>query len=353
MPQGVAIAVGGAPDADLAQLVTRIEVEERVGQATTFRIHCPVQISDGDFPLLTDSRFDPGTLLSILVPAGETTHCLVNGPVQGEAIHLEHGEGSSTLEVRGSDQRIAMDRETKVISWDGLTDSDAATAVLAGYGFIPAVDNTPARHDETGHTLVQRESDLHFVRRLAARNGFLFWLTSDAFSVVTAHFGRPSLQGEGDPELVINLDSPNLNTLDIEWDVERPTSVDAAQLDLRSKSDIDGAVSTTPNTVLGSEGLQDITGDTRSVHIAAPVDDGGDLQARGEGALAAADWFIRATARTTLNSVGSLIRSHTLVKIRGAGSRHSGNYFVTGVRHLIDDSAHTMELELARNGWGA
>jgi hypothetical protein len=37
----------------------------------------------------------------------------------------------------------------------------------------------------------------------------------------------------------------------------------------------------------------------------------------------------------------------------GAGSRYSGAYYVNGVKHIIDAAAHVMELELARNAWGA
>ena len=53
MPQGVAINVGGAPNAELADAASLIEVHERVGQATTYRLRYEVEISDGDMPLLT------------------------------------------------------------------------------------------------------------------------------------------------------------------------------------------------------------------------------------------------------------------------------------------------------------
>ena len=41
-----------------------------------------------------------------------------------------------------------------------------------------------------------------------------------------------------------------------------------------------------------------------------------------------------------------------LLELDGAGSRHSGNYLVAGVRHTIDAGGHRMELELLRNAWG-
>ncbi len=89
----------------------------------------------------------------------------------------------------------------------------------------------------------------------------------------------------------------------------------------------------------------------RSIFLAAPVDDAGDLQARSAGA-----WSIRTSSSrrpaTRLDLIGIPIRDTPLVELQGAGSRHSGNYFVGGVRHTIDADSYRMELELLRNALG-
>ncbi len=352
MGLGATIAVDGTPDSELAQ-ATSIVTHERMGETTTYSIRYPVDISEGDVTLLNDSRLDAGSILSVLVPVEGETHCLVKGPVYSHKIHLQHGGEGSHVEVVGADTSIVMDRETKSAVWADVSDSEVVTSILGNQGYVPDVESTNARHLETKHTLVQRGTDLRFVKHLARRNGCLFWITSDRAGIETAHFKRPPIDGSEAAELIINLDSPNLGSFDITWNTERPTSVEGLQLNLNDKTNIDGAVDQTPQTILGNIGLSDITGDTRSVHISAPLDDAGDMQARGEGALIEADWFIRATCNASLNQLGNLIRAHTVVTVRGAGSRHSGRYFVTGVRHSIDAAAHRMELELLRNGWGA
>ena len=48
----------------------------------------------------------------------------------------------------------------------------------------------------------------------------------------------------------------------------------------------------------------------------------------------------------------TIVRANTLVSLRGVGTRHSGTYYVKSVRHRIDTSAHSMEIELIRNAWG-
>ena len=350
MGLGAAIAVNGAVDAELGG-ATSIEVSERMGETTTYTIRYDVDISEGDLPLLTDSRLDVNSELAVLVPVGDEMVCLAKGPVHAHQIHLEHGGAGSWLDVKGSDSTVVMDRESKSAVWADVADSDAVTSIVGGYGYTPDIQRTAAGHHETKHTLVQRDSDLRFVRRLARRNGSLFWVTSDATMVETAHFSRPPLDGSAEAELVINLDSPNVLTADINWESERPTSIEGIQLDLNTKQNIDMAVGRTPQRILGSQGLEDITGDTRSVALSAPVDDAGDLVSRGEGALIESDWFIRVTCETNLAGVGRPVRAHTVVELKGAGSRHSGKYFVAGVKHTIDAVDHRMSLELVRNGW--
>lgn len=352
MGLGIAIAVEDVPDEELAQAAS-VEVYERMGEATTYKIRYPVDISEGDITMLGESRINAGSNLSVLVPVQETIHCIVKGPVYSQKIHLLHGGEGSWVEVIGADSSIAMDRETKSAIWSDVTDSDAVSGILGNYGYTPDVESTNARHLEAKHTLVQRGTDLRFVKRLARRNGFLFWITCDSTGIETAHFKHPPIDESEDAELIINLESPNLPALDISWDVERPTSVEGLQLDLNSKENLDGGVDQPPQTVLGDAGLIDITGDKRSVHLSAPADDAGDMQSRGEGLLIEADWFIRATCHTSLNQLGGLVRAHTMVNVRGAGTRHSGRYFVAGVRHIIDATKHRMELELLRNGWGS
>jgi hypothetical protein len=86
--------------------------------------------------------------------------------------------------------------------------------------------------------------------------------------------------------------------------------------------------------------------------VVAPVDDSGDLHARGEGALIESDWFVRATCQTSVHAMHAIVRANTIVNLRGVGKRHSGKYYVASVRHIIDATAHNMEIELIRNGWG-
>jgi hypothetical protein len=354
MGAGYSILFDNAPDPELGT-VASLEVHECIGCPTTFRLTYAPDIVEGDLPLLKDARLAPGRVISIFSQTEAGLPCLVKGPITSQQIHLQHGGAGSVLEVIGADTSITLDREDKTALWNG-TDSSALQQIFGTYSLVPDVDTTSAAHIETKHVLVQRETDLAFVRRLARRNGCFFWVTCDDTGFVeTAHVKRPPLDGEPESELIINLSDPpaNLEALDIAWDVERPTSAAAKQVDLGTKADIDGAVAKSPLSPLGAQGLATIAAGTRTLHLHAPVDDAGDLQARGEGALIEADFFIRARGQTTAQALGGVLRAHTVVNLRGAGTRHSGKWFCASVRHTIDEVGHRMDFELIRNGWEA
>jgi hypothetical protein len=352
MGPGLAISVNGTQDAGLSAAAS-VEVHERMGEMTTYSLRYPVDVHEGDLPLLIDDRIAPGADLAIVADSAGTLECLVKGPVCGQQIRLVHGGAGSYCDVRGADSSVAMDREAKAVVWADVSDSNAVAAIVAEYGFVPDVDSTSTTHVEAKHALVQRDSDLRFVRRLARRNGWLFWMTCNPQGVETAHFKPLPIGARAAADLTINLASPSVETVDIAWDVERPTSAVARELDLNAAADLDGSVTASPLPAMAAVGLASIVTDTRTVQVSAPVDAAGDLQKRSEAALIDAGFFVRVTCRTTLHALGAVLRPFTVVNLRGAGRRHSGRYFCAGVRHAIDAAEHRMELELLRNGWEA
>ncbi|MDJ0802848.1 MAG: hypothetical protein QNI97_08245 [Desulfobacterales bacterium] len=352
MGLGVGIAYNDVGDELLAS-ADLVEVDQHLHEPSQYRLHYAIDIVDDDIPLTFESKLDPGALISVLVPGAETA-CLIKGPVYRQQIGLQHGGEGSSLTLHGGDSRLLMDREAKSAVWADLTDSDAVTAIVGGYGFSPDVETTAAGHYEDKHTLVQRDTDYVFIKRLARRNGFFFWIDCDVTGTEIAHFKRPPLDGEAALELIINLADANIQSLDIEWDVERPTSSEARQVEVSGIADISGDVGASPLTALATDSLQQITGDMRSLFVSAPTDDAGDLTARAEAAVIEAQWFVSAHCATSFAKLGDrVVFPGQIVNLRGAGSRHSGKYLVESVKHRIDEVNHHMAIDLIRNAWGA
>lgn len=351
MGLGAILTINNIPEASLSG-ASEVIVHEKLGDISYYEIRYVIDILDNDISHITESNLDPGSEIGILVQPDTTASCLIKGPVFSQNVHFEHGGTGSYVLIRGADSSIKMARELKSQNWANVTDSEVVTSILGTYGLIPDVSSTNSRHIETKHSLVQRASDYDFIRKLGKRNGYLFWIDTNALGIETAHFKRPELTGSTEVDIIINQSENNTESLDLMWDVEAPISIEGLQVDLGTKMSLSGQVISSPQNPLGTTNLQGLTGDTRSINVAAPSDDAGDMTSRSESALIEAEWFINAKCRASLHQLNSqLVRAGNLVNVVGAGSRHSGTYLVSAVKHMIDATAHVMELDLIRNAW--
>jgi hypothetical protein len=351
MPVGATIAIGLSPDPELSLQASEVVIEERLGHPSRYWIAFAVDFAAGDLTLVDDARIAPGSLLTLSDADGAA--CLVHGPVHGHKITLVTGGEGSALVVSGSDLSITLGRELKRRGHVGGSDAEVVSAILGEAGWMQDVANTPSRHLADRNPLIQRESDLDLIRRLARRNGFAFWATTDFEGVTTGHFRRPDLSIP--PQLVLSIKdaASALSSLTIDWDCERPVSAQAMSVDQATKAVLDGQAAQSPLPPLGTRDLATLLGAPSSAMPIAIANDVGGLMARAEAELVQESFFVTATTRTTPEAAGGIPRCGEIVGIDAAGSLHSGSYLVAGVTHRFGTRAHVMELTLKRNAIGA
>jgi hypothetical protein len=350
----IVILVDGEADDELIGAAGNVEVCERIGEPTTYQIELSLTDKDSDFPYLLDDRLGAGSELTIATSLDDEFDVLCKGQVYGQRISLQHNVTDSRLLVLGGDKTLEMDRTIVKKVWTGVKVSDAVSSILSPYVDSVTVDTIDTKHDDKSHELVQVETDLRFLRRLARRYGHWFHVVTDAEDTTTAYFQRPALDGDPVATLKINADKDtNIDTIEIEWDVERPAVVQGDQLPLRSKESFSGDLDKSPLTLLGTVGFSDVASNKKEVRVVAPLDDAGDFKPRSEAALIEGAWFTRAKGSAVTRALKAVLHTHTVVQLNGAGTRHSGKYVVSAVRHLIDSDNHTMHFELIRNAWEA
>jgi phage protein D len=380
----------GAPaDADLYAAISAIEVEEALDLPSAVQLTLPVSATtDGDLTYVSDPRFGP--LMNVAVVADPSSGPLSAGPLAGAAgaalgdalgsggggpagkqcifdgyilsqkLKLQTGTTDASLELWGQDATWLMNLQERVKEWVDLTDADVASAIFADYGIGPASNNRDedsATHSEDGHSLMQRGSDIRFLRELARRTGKLCRVfCADQPGQRIGWFAAPKL--DGDPAATLTLNDPtswNVDALDFEWDVSRPTGVVARQA-LFTDSDPDGAIGDTSSsglTTLGDRDLATFAGQPMQVLLAAPVDDGGELSMRAAAVLRDAGWFVRCQGQADLTRLGIVLRAGALVRVDGVGTMFSGTYLVRSVRHTITATSHKMSFVLLSNAVGA
>jgi phage protein D len=362
---------GKAADPDLMALMVALDVDESMDLPGALQLEVPVsRTTAGEYTYISDDRFEPLASIAVVAspPAasadpfatGGTGQCIFDGVVLSHKIRLMTGTSQSSLTVWAQDVTWLMNLQEKTREWIDLTDADVAAAIFDEYGILPAGENTDAdspSHTESGHSLMQRGSDIQFLRMLARRSGKLCRVVSDAIpGVRTGYFAKPSLDGQ--PQVRINLNDPQnwtVGSLDLEWDATKPTSVVARQALFTSNdaSGVSGDTSDSGLTLLAKRGLADFTQKAMTVLLAAPVDDAGELTQRAQAVLREADWFVRAVGEADVERLGAVLRAGMLVALDGIGQLHSGTYLVWSVRHRITRQAHAMKFTLVRNAVGS
>ncbi len=367
-------------DAGFYTAIASLEVEENMDLPGAVQLNLPVsRTQDGDLTYVSDNRLRPMTNLAVVASAsgssgaigavtsmlgaggggGSNAQCIFDGYVLSQKLHLNTGITDSTLAVWGQDASWLMNLTEKVKEWVDVTDADTANSIFGDYGITPADENTvedSPSHTEFGHSLMQRASDIQFLRTLARRNGkFCRVACTDKPGVRTGYFAAPKL--DGNPVATLSITDPqawNVQSLDLHWEVTAPTAVIARQA-LFTDSDADGASADSSDTglpLLDERGLADFSGKPMTVLLAAPVDDGGELTLRAQSLLRESAWFVRCEGEADLARLGVVLRVGMIVAIEGIGSLHSGKYLVWSVRHMITPDDHKMKFVLVRNAVG-
>jgi len=77
-----------------------------------------------------------------------------------------------------------------------------------------------------------------------------------------------------------------------------------------------------------------------------------ELPQRTTAVLRDAEWFGRCRGEADLDRLDTVLRAATVVAVTGAGSAHSGNWFVWRVNHLIAVDSCRIRFTLVRNAIG-
>jgi phage protein D len=344
--------------AALAEAVQSVEVEENADGPDALTITLPVdRTRAGDLSYVDDGTFEPYTPVSVALTAGRSTQCVFDGYVLSWRLHLDRASTDSSIRVWAQDASCLMNINDVVREWPGLTDGEVANSIFSAYGFTPAAANTAYDspvHLPEQHTLMQRATDLRFLHGLARRNGKICRVAcGEKPGDHTGYFTQPFVDRM--PVATIELTDPDdwqVDALDVDWDVMRPTQARAGQASFTSTAASAPATATSGDLfVLGSRDLRSYATRSSAMLLTATADPP-ELRRRAAAVLAESGWFASCTAEADLDRLGTVLRAGTIVSVSGAGRAHSGSWLVWRVNHLIEPDSCRARFTLVRNAIG-
>ncbi len=359
----IQLSIGGTPVPDpLYDAVKQLEVEENSDRPSALLIRLPVnRTSAGDLQYVGDGTFEPATNIALTVTSsapGSQTQCVFDGYVLSWQLHLDRTTNASTIDIWAQDASWLMNVSDNVVEWPGQTDGEVADAIFSSYGFTPAdanTDNDSPSHTPDGHTLLQRATDLQFLRGLARRGGKVCRVgCTDTSGQRTGYFVTPSTDGPS--VATISFVDPadwTVDRLDFDWDVMRPTEVDASQVDLTQAAAAGTDVSSQASglAALDQRDYPTYLGTSSTLVLTAPGDLT-ELAQRTAAVLVESGFFARCHGEADADRIGTILRVGDVVTIEGAGNLHSGNWLVWTVRHRYTPNSWKMAFTLVRNAVG-
>ncbi|MBM4776237.1 MAG: phage late control D family protein [Archangiaceae bacterium] len=269
-------------------------------------------------------------------------------------------KGFQTLTVEGQATSVLMNLQAKTRSWSGKRRSDVVRELAAEYGFIGEAADIGDTSEVLEAVHQSSETDARFLRRLAAREEFEFFVDDSGF-----HW-RARNQAPAPTRVLTWYSDPGrgeVMSVNVESDlVRRVGRVDVKGRDPLAKAPIAGSANseTVPRSTLGElvEVVDPETGSTSLQQRNATVSAHPTTATTPEAAKREAEARFRAAERDTvklsLQVVGDpTLRAKTIIEVRGISKALSGKYYLAEAKHVINASGYVVDLKLTRDGLGS
>jgi phage protein D len=348
-----AVKVNGEASDTLLQCIQSVVVDEDldVGSSCSIELESCRQ-EDGTWPYLEDDNLQVWNRLTVYAAFPKQTETVFDGYISHTGARTTGSAKNMTIEIRAVDASYHMNQEEKTRIWRNQTYEDIARAVIGEYEFKAIVADAP----EPGTPplqVAQRSTDHKFLRELARRRGYEFYVLG-----ANAYFRPADLTKAPQKVIAVNFgDETNCDDVQFDADGTAPTEASVAYFDAMEGSAKVDSQKESGLPALGTKLLPSLRGQVdmpQSKRIARGLGISSPAQAAeyAAGMLRRNGWWV--TAHGTLNGLryGRVLRSRKLVTVKGAGPNFNGNYYVKRVRHSLTSRTYTMEFDLARNALG-
>lgn len=345
------VEIDGEEMTDAYDDLLSLEVELSDQYPATVRFELGVaKDGDGAWTYLDEERFRVWKTVTVSAGFVETgREELFTGYVTHVAAKVDSDPSKCRLEVTGMDGSVLMDREEKLKDWPEKKDSDIAREIFGEHGLTPEVEDTEIVHEEALSTVIQRETDLQFLERLALRNGFDCHVEG-----TTGFFGPLPVEDDPQPVLAAHFgEETNLLRFSPKVDGLRPAAVSMFQVDRFGKEVLSAETSSSDREPLGALDPGALLGagvPAARVYVGKNAATGTpEMEALCRGLFDEGSWFIQAEGEIDSACYEHVLRPRRLVTIKGVGETYSGVYYVPYVRHRFTCESYTQCFRVQRN----
>ena len=350
-----AVRINGETSDSLYKCTQQITVQEDLDVGSSFSINLVAcRNDDGSWPYLEDENLQVWNRVTIYASFPEQTEVVIDGYIADVAVSTNPDAGNVTVDIQGVDASYHMNLEEKTKIWIDKSFEDIAKEILESYDFDTVIAEPSEDAAATPpHAVAQRGTDHAFLRELARRKGYEFFVHGG-----TGFFRPAKLDGAPQKLVAVNFgDETNCTQFRVAADGTAPTAAAIMFLDPMTGKVMESRRDSSGLPPLGTDTLDTLRG---AVGVPQTLQIGRRLgcmdQARADdyatGLLRRNGWWV--TANGTLNGLryGRVLRSRKTVTIKGVGAKYNGVYYVRKVQHELTMRTYSMTFEAVRNAVG-
>lgn len=355
--------------ASLVELIDSIEVthsdDGRSGFQIVFKVGRSFLPSTGnetlkDDPVLAGDLLEPFNRVIATVTINSTQRVLFDGIITYFEFSPSTEPGESVFTITGEDVSVMMDLEEKSVEHPALNDQNIVTQIISKYAKYGLVANvkTPSFTEQppvNERIAVQLCTDLEYIRELANRHGFTFYITPGPIvGQNQAYWGPPRQKQAPLRALTVNLGSfSNVESINFQYDALAAYTV-AGRVQDRKTNQIQPVSSlTSKRAPLVQEPALTKQSNIRKVQFRETARKKAQSDSRAQAMVdKSQDRVVTVTGKLDTSEYGDLLERGRLVDVRGVGYTYDGRYYVEKVTHIISQDNYKQQFVLTREGLG-
>lgn len=346
--------------------------EGRSGFQLVFQVGRAGTADQRDYQLLKDPVLAPLSRVILIVTNSASAQVLMDGIITNQQLSPSIEPGQTTFSITGEDISVMMDLDEKSVEHPQQNPQTIVKNLIADYkspyglkGEVkdPYRVNRPGQNERIP---VQQGTDLNYIKSLAQRYGYIFYVKPGKEKTNIAYWGprQQGNRGRVQRALTINMGSyTNVTSLNFQHNALAATEVEGQVQDRKTNRiqplDISSRSSAARSQLATRSPLGRGAPSQPRVRLVQFRDSGLTLdqaQDRAQGTTdRSTDEVVNISGELDTSYYGGILQVRELVGLRGVGFNYDGLYYVKKVTHKIRfrTNEYKQSFSLIREGLGS
>ena len=340
-----------AADAEMLDRFTEIQVDQAMGMAWEAELKLDLAADEkGNWSDAGEELTQPLGRVRVEVKIGTGSFVpLIDGLVVNQKFDFSSGPGRSALTLVVQDDSVLLNQDETVEVFEDQTPDEIATTLVEAAGLEIEADQVPAAGSGLERFVVQRGSAMRLLRRLARQYGmFVYVRPGEQPGKSVGVFAKPDLSPADLPEMVLMGADRNVNHVTVEFDALRPMAASAGSVRITDVTSLSSEIDTSDDAPLGDSPVHSLLTPAKAL-LAHTREEQSDLDAAAQAAVNLSSWAYTARGEVTADVYAGVLEPFKVVRVVGIGTRLSGDYLISRVKHVLNFESYKQTFTLLRN----